>query len=90
MSNKLLFSSILTILILEINNPLKAQEVNNSLIYKFCIAALKSKRDLTNKQNFNEISHFTCGCFFKRFKSGNSLNKSRIYCRDKASKRYNL
>ena len=63
---------------------------NNSLINKFCIATLKSKLNINNKNNINEISDFTCDCFFKKYKSGNSLKSSRIYCRDKASEKYNL
>ena len=73
---------------------LQAQEkkisTRNSLINKFCIATLKSKLAINNKQNSNEITNFTCECFFKKYNSGNSLKSSRIYCRDKASKKYNL
>ena len=73
---------------------LEAQEktisTKNSLINKFCIATLKSKLDIKNKQNLNEISDFTCECFFKKYNSGNSLKKSRIYCREKASEKFNL
>ena len=73
---------------------LEAQEntisSKNSLITKFCIATLKSKLDIKNKQNLNEISDFTCECFFKKYNSGNSLKNSRVYCRDKASEKYNL
>ena len=73
---------------------LVAQERNistkNSLINKFCIATLKSKLNIKNKKNINEISDFTCDCFFKKYNSGNSIKSSRIYCRDKASEKYNL
>ena len=73
---------------------LVAQETNisnkNSLINKFCIATLKSKLDIKNKQNLKEISDFTCECFFKKYNSGNSLKSSRAYCRDRASEKYNL
>ena len=73
---------------------LEAQEkkisAKNSLINKFCIATLKSKLDIKNKQDLNEISDFTCECFFKKYNSGNSLKSSRAYCRDKASEKYNL
>ena len=62
----------------------------NSLINKFCIASLNSKLDLKDKQNRNEISNFTCDCFFKKYKSGNSIKSSRIYCKNKASEKYNL
>ena len=73
---------------------LEAQEkkisTKNSIINKFCMATLKSKLNIKNKQNLNEISDFTCECFFKKFNSGNSLKSSRAYCRDKASEKYNL
>tara|TARA_Y100001968_G_C18981840_1_gene537179 strand:+ start:110 stop:343 length:234 start_codon:yes stop_codon:yes gene_type:complete len=62
----------------------------NSLINKFCIATLKSKLDIKNKQNLKEISDFTCKCFFEKYNSGSSLKSSRIYCKDKASEKYNL
>jgi len=68
----------------------KTMSSKNSLINKFCIATLKSKLDIKNKQNLNEISDFTCECFFKKYNSGYSLKSSRAYCRDKASKKYNL
>ena len=54
------------------------------------MATLKSKLDIKNKQNLNEISNFTCECFFNKYNSGNSLKNSRVYCRDKASEKYNL
>ena len=73
---------------------LEAQEkkisTKNSLINKFCIATLKSQLDIKNKQALDEISDFTCECFFKKYNSGNSLRSSRVYCRDKASEKYNL
>ena len=85
---------MITFLIIDIGINLNVQggeiSTKNSLINKFCIATLKSKLDIKNKQNLNEISDFTCECFFKKFKSGNSIKNSRIYCRDKASDKYNL
>ena len=62
----------------------------NSLIYRFCIARLKSKIELKKKENFHEISKLTCGCFFKKHKSGHSLKNSRIYCKNIAIEKYNL
>ena len=94
MLNKLLFNSTITFLLMAIGINLEAQEkkisTKNSLINKFCVATLKSKLDIKNKENLNEISDFTCECFFKRYTSGNSLKSSRAYCRDKASEKYNL
>ena len=94
MLRKLLFSSIITFLLIDMGSNLEAQEkrisTKNSLINKFCIATLKSKLDIKNKQNINEISDFTCECFFKKYNSGNSLKSSRSYCRDKATEKYNL
>ena len=85
---------MITLLIIDMSINLAAQErknsTKNSLINKFCIATLKSKLNIKNKKNINEISDFTCDCFFKKYNSGNSLKSSRIYCRDKASEKYNL
>ena len=68
----------------------KKISTKNSIINRFCIATLKSKLDIQDKQNLNEISDFTCECFFKKYNSGNSLKSSRAYCKDKASEKYNL
>ena len=88
---KLIFSSITTLLILEMSNLLEIQaEHKNTLINKFCIASLKSKLDLKDKQKIDEISHFTCECFLKNFKSSNSIKDSRIYCKNKTADKYNL
>tara|TARA_Y100001968_G_C18742000_1_gene429401 strand:- start:178 stop:411 length:234 start_codon:yes stop_codon:yes gene_type:complete len=75
------------------NTMMAEEEKNtpkNNLINKLCIASLKSKLDLKDKKSRNEISNFTCDCFFKKYNSGNSIKNSRIYCRDKASEKYNL
>ena len=94
MLSKLLFSSLITFISLGMSIKLEAQgkriSTNNSLINRLCIATLKSKLEIKNKQNLNEISNFTCECFFKKYNSGNSLKSSRVYCRDKASEKYNL
>ena len=94
MLSKLLFSSMITFLLIDfgINVEAKGKEISakNSLINKFCIATLKSKLDIKNEQDLNEISDFTCECFFKKYNSGNSLKSSRAYCREKASEKYNL
>ena len=95
MISKLFCRSMVSLLILSISsNTLRAEQKTisskNSLINKFCIASLKSKLDIKDKENLNEISNFTCECFFKKYNSGNSLKKSRIYCREKASEKYNL
>ena len=68
----------------------KTISTKNSLINKFCIATLKSKLNIKNKKYLKEISDFTCQCFYKKYNSGNSIKNSRIYCRDKASEKYNL
>ena len=88
---KLIFSSITTLLILEMSNLLDIQaEHKNTLINKFCIASLKSKLDFNDAQKIDEISHFTCECFLEKFNSGNSIKDSRIYCKNKTAAKYNL
>ncbi len=88
---KLIFSSITTLLILEMSNLLEIQaEHKNTLINKFCIASLKSKLDFKDKQKIDEISHFTCECFLKNLNSSNSIKDSRIYCKNKTADKYNL
>ena len=88
---KLIFSSITTLLILEMSNLLETQaEHKNTLINKFCIASLKSKLDFNDAQMIDEISHFTCECFLKNFNSSNSIKDSRIYCKNKTADKYNL
>ena len=73
------------------SNLLEIQaEHKNTLINKFCIASLKSKLDFKDKQKIDEISHFTCECFSKKYKSGSSIKNSRDYCRNKAALKYNL
>ena len=62
----------------------------NNLINKFCIASLKSKLKFKDKQKAIEISHFTCECFDEKYKSGSSIRSSRIYCKNKATEKYNL
>ena len=85
---------MIILLILNVSMNVEAQEKKNSnknsLINKFCIAALKSKLDINDKQILVEISDFTCECFSNKYNSGYSLKSSRIYCRDKASEKYNL
>ena len=94
MLRKFLFPTMITFLFIQLGINLVAEgkkvSNRNSLINKFCIATLKSKLEIKNKQNSNEISNFTCKCFFKKYNSGNSIKRSRAYCRDKASKKYNL
>ena len=85
---------MITFLVIDMGINVKANEktvsTKNSLITKFCIATLKSKLDIENKENLNEISNFTCECFYKKYNSGNTLKNSRAYCRDKAYEKYNL
>ena len=94
MLGKILFSSIITFFILDINKPLESKaekhNIKYSLINKFCIATLKSKLQKQNEKLSNEISNFTCECFSKKYRSGNSIKSSRAYCRNKASDKYNL
>ena len=91
MRSKILVPSMITLLILNLTTTIKTEaEHKNSLINKFCIASLKSKLNITNKEKLSEISHFTCECFSKKLKSGLSMKKSRIYCKNKAAEKYNL
>ena len=91
MLHKLFLNSIITFLIIETINPLVNQASHkNNLIKKFCIASVQSKLKLIDKQKSDEISHFTCTCFFKKYRSGSSIKNSRIYCRDKAEEEFNL
>ena len=91
MLRKLLFSSMITLVTLDISSPLGTQaEHKNNLINRFCIASLKSKLDFNDAQMIDEISHFTCECFLEKFNSGNSIKDSRIYCKNKTADKYNL
>ena len=91
MLSKLFFSIIFTLLILNISIPIKEKEVQkNSLINTFCIASLKSQLNFNDKNKSGEISHFTCDCFSRKFKSGSSIKISREHCRRKAAEKYNL
>tara|TARA_Y100001968_G_scaffold231585_1_gene214349 strand:- start:367 stop:591 length:225 start_codon:yes stop_codon:yes gene_type:complete len=73
------------------SNLLKTQaEHKNSLINKFCIASLKSKLDFSDGKKIDEVSHFTCECFLKKFNTSNSIKKSRIYCKNKTAEKFNL
>ncbi len=82
---------MISLVIIDIISPLKTlAEHKNTLINKFCIASIKSKLNFTDKKKFNEISHFTCECFSRKFKSGSSIKNSREYCRRKAAEKYNL
>ena len=97
MLHKILFNSVISLIIVFIFDMITTLKVEaerdintNSLIYRFCIARLKSKIELIRKENFNEISKLTCGCFLKKYKSGHSLKNSRIYCQNIAIEKYNL
>ena len=94
MLHKIFSNCVIIVLIFDIINILKVKaerDINtNSLIYRLCISRLKSKIELIRKENFNEISKLTCGCFLKKYKSGHSLKNSRIYCQNIAIEKYNL
>ena len=91
MAHRLLLKSIITILILELSNPLEHKAAHkHNLINRFCIASLKPKLKRMNKEKIDEISHFTCECFSKKYKSGSSLKISRDYCKKRAADKYNL
>ena len=91
MLHNLILRSIITLLILDMSNPLETHaQHKNTLINKFCIASLKSKLDFNDAQMIDEISHFTCECFLEKFNSGNSIKDSRIYCKNKTADKYNL
>ena len=91
MLHKIFFNSVLVFDMITTLKVEAERDINtNSLIYRLCIARLKSKVELIRKENFNEISQLTCGCFFKKHKSGHSLKNSRIYCKNIAIEKYNL
>ena len=82
---------MITLVILDISRPLETQaEHKNNLINRFCIASLKSKLKLTDKKMLGEVTHFTCECFSRKYKSGSSIKTSRDYCRNEAEAKYNL
>ena len=91
MLNKLFRGSIITFLILEGTMSLENKAAHkNNLINKFCVASIKSNFKFKDKQKLDEISHFTCECFFEKYSSGSSIKNSRTYCRDKAIEKFNI
>ena len=79
------------IFIIETINPIKNKAAHkNNLMNKFCIASIKSKMKLKDKKKLDKISHFTCECFFQKYKAGSSIKTSRKYCKDKATEKFNL
>ena len=88
---KIFLRSIITYFILIISSPLETKAAHeNNLINGFCIASIKSKLKHEDKKVSDEISHFTCKCFMKRYRSGSSIKNSRDYCKDIATEKYNL
>ncbi len=91
MHSKIFVSCMIALLVLDISTTLKAYgKHKNGLINKFCIASLKSKLNIKDTKKLDEISHFTCECFLKKYKSGSSIKNSRNYCKDIATEKYNL
>ena len=79
------------LIFLKISNSVETKAANkNNLINRFCIASIKSKIKSKDKQNLEEISLFTCECFFDKYRSGSSIKNSRRYCKDKATEKFNL
>ena len=78
-------------LLLGVSNYLEANagiiNIKKNLLTRFCFKALKSKVD---KKNFNKIASFTCECFYKKFSSGYSIRSSKLFCKEKASAKFNL
>ncbi len=66
-----------------------AGEINlkKNLLTRFCFNTLKSKID---KKDLKKIASFTCECFYKKFSSGSSIRHSKLFCKEKASKKFNL
>ena len=88
---KVFLSSILTLFILDIGKPLENKAAHkNNLINRFCIASIKSKLKSMDKQKIDDISHFTCKCFFKEYSSGSTIKNSRKYCKNKALEEFSL
>ncbi len=61
--------------------------IKKNLLTRFCIKSLKSKVD---KKDFKKIARFTCECFVKKFNSGYSISNSKLFCKEKASAKFNL
>ena len=88
---KFFISRIIMLIILKISNPLETKAANkNNMINRFCIASIKSKIKSKDKQKLDEISFFTCECFFEKYRSGSSIKNSRSYCKDKATEKFNI
>ena len=82
---------MITLLIIEINTPIENKAAHkNNMISRFCIASLKSQLKFEDKTKLNEVIHFTCECFLTKINSGSSIKESRMYCRDKTEKEFNL
>ena len=94
MLSKFIAKPLILTIAISINNPLLVRAdikiSSHRLINKFCITALRSKTYLRKKENFDEISDFTCKCFIKKFQSGYSIKHSKFYCKKKATEKYNL
>ena len=87
----LLLKCMIVFLILEIINPKKIEaDHKNSLINKFCIATLRSKLKLKDKEMIEEITHYSCQCFSKKYKSGTPMKDARYYCKNKTAEKFNL
>ena len=82
---------MITLLVLELFTPMENKAAHkNNLINKFCIASIKSKLKMRDKQKSDKISHFTCKCFFEKYSSGSSIKESRTYCKEIAIEKFKL
>ena len=88
---KIFLRSIIIYLILIISSPLENKAAHkNNLINGLCIASIKSKLKMRDKQKSDKISHFTCKCFFEKYSSGSSIKESRTYCKEIAIEKFKL
>ena len=78
-------------LLLEVSNYVEANagiiNIKKNLLTRSCLTTLKSKLD---KKDFKKIASFTCECFYQEFSSGYSISKSKLFCKEKASAKFNL
>ena len=61
--------------------------IKKNILTRFCLKSLKSKVDT---KDFKKIASFTCECFLKKFSSGYSISNSKLFCKEKASAKFNL
>ena len=90
MASQLVHKILISLIFIEISITMATAQEKNGLLKKICYLKFNTEMKVNGEPPKRELANFTCNCFIRKLKLGESINSAQSECKQEVSTKFNL